>query len=111
MYGFVVEDDGTTLAANYVVDEYTVAFASTADAMEKIMMERKLELGQEGHRYYDLQRWGIVVTEGNRILDYEKTMPWGASLYGGATIGSEDANFPVPQRQIDLHHGNLLQNR
>ena len=94
-----------------MVSEYTVPFANTADAMEKIMMERKLELGQEGHRYYDLQRWGNFVTEGNRILDYEKTMPWGNALYGGATIGAEDVNFPIPQRQIDVSNGILMQNR
>jgi starch-binding outer membrane protein, SusD/RagB family len=110
--GFVYDDAaGTIPAANYQIAEYTTAFTNTADAMEKIMMERKLELGQEGHRYYDLQRWGNFVTEGNRILDYEKTMPWGGSLYGGATIGAEDVNFPVPQRQIDVSNGVLLQNR
>ena len=69
------------------------------------------ELGQEGHRYYDLQRWGDVQTDLNRILAYEKTMEWGNALYGSATIGSEDVNFPVPQRQIDLANGNLVQNR
>ncbi len=109
--GWVYEEDGTTPAANYMVNEYTSPFANTADAMEKIMMERKLELGQEGHRYYDLQRWGIMVTEGNRILDYEKTMPWGNALYGNATVGAEDVNFPIPQRQIDVSNGILQQNR
>ena len=109
--GWVYEEDGTTPAANYMVNEYTTPFANTADAMEKIMMERKLELGQEGHRYYDLQRWGIMVTEGNRILDYEKTMPWGNALYGNATVGAEDVNFPIPQRQIDVSNGILQQNR
>jgi hypothetical protein len=109
--GFVMEADGTTPAANYVVDEYTTPFASQTEAMNAIMMERKLELGQEGHRYYDLQRWGIVVSELNRIMDYESTMPWGNALYTNQTIGSEDVNFPVPQRQIDLSNGNLKQNR
>ena len=33
------------------------------------------------------------------------------NLYGGATIGSEDVNFPVPQRQIDVSNGILVQNR
>jgi len=79
--------------------------------MTAIKFERKLELGQEGHRYYDLQRWGDVQTELNRIMTYEKTMEWGDLLYGNATIGAEDSNFPVPQRQIDLSNGNLVQNR
>jgi hypothetical protein len=108
---FVYEADGTTPAANYVVAEYTVAPANGTEAMTRIKFERKLELGQEGHRYYDLQRWGDVQTDLNRILAYEKTMEWGTALYGSATVGAEDVNFPVPQRQIDLANGNLVQNR
>jgi hypothetical protein len=108
---FVYEEDGTTPAANYVINEYTTPFGSGAEAMVAIKFERKLELGQEGHRYYDLQRWGDVQTELSRILAYEKTMEWGNALYGSATIGAEDVNFPIPQRQIDLANGNLQQNR
>ncbi len=110
--GFVYVDAANTIpAANYVIDVYTTPFASGAEAMVAIKFERKLELGQEGHRYYDLQRWGDVQTELTRILAYEKTQEWGNALYGGATIGSEDVNFPLPQRQIDLANGNLIQNR
>lgn len=108
---FVYEADGTTPAANYVINEYTTPFGSGAEAMVAIKFERKLELGQEGHRYYDLQRWGDVQTDLNRILAYEKTMEWGNALYGAATVGAEDVNFPIPQRQIDLSNGNLKQNR
>ena len=108
---FVYEADGTTPAANYVVSEYPTAPANSAEAMLRIKFERKLELGQEGHRYYDLQRWGDVQSDLNRILAYEKTMEWGNALYGSATVGAEDVNFPVPQRQIDLANGNLVQNR
>lgn len=109
--GFVYEDDETTPAANYVISEYPTPFASGAEAMVAIKFERKLELGQEGHRYYDLQRWGDVQTELTRILAHEKAMPWGGLLYGSASIGSEDSNFPIPQRQIDISNGNLTQNR
>jgi hypothetical protein len=47
----------------------------------------------------------------NRILEFEKTMPWGNALYGSAIMEFEDRNYPIPQRQIDLHQGNLVQNR
>jgi len=108
--GFVKEADGVTNAANYVIGTYP-SFANQAAALKAIKFERKLELGQEGHRYYDLQRWGDVQSELTRILAYEKTMEWGDNLYGSASIGSEDSNFPVPQRQIDVSNGNLVQNR
>jgi len=109
---WVKEDDGVTNAANYVIGLFPASqFATQADAMKAIKFERKLELGQEGHRYFDLQRWGEVVTELNRILAYEQTMEWGENLYGGCTVGPEDVNFPIPQRQIDLSNNKLVQNR
>ncbi|UCG28060.1 MAG: RagB/SusD family nutrient uptake outer membrane protein, partial [Bacteroidales bacterium] len=108
--GFVKEADDSTYAANYFIGTYP-AFADQEAAMKAIKFERKLELGQEGHRYYDLQRWDDVQSELNRILEYEKTMEWGRYLYGNATVGPEDVNFPIPQRQIDMSNGNLVQNR
>lgn len=108
--GFVKESDGITPAANYVIGLYP-GFADSQYALKAIRFERKLELGLEGHRYYDLQRWEMVVTELNRILEFEKTMPWGRSHYGNALVEDEDVNFPIPQRQIDLSNGGLVQNR
>ena len=109
--GFVLEADGVTPAANYVINVYPGASWGAIDPMTAIKFERKLELGQEGHRYYDLQRWGDVVSDLTRILAYEKTMEWGNLLYGNASIGAEDVNFPLPQRQIDVSNGLLIQNR
>ncbi len=107
--GFVKNDDGSN-AANYKIGTYT-AFANKDAAMKAIKFERKLELGQEGHRYYDLQRWDDVQTTLSKVMAYEQTMEWGSALYGDATVGAEDKYFPVPQRQIDLTNGNLVQNR
>jgi len=110
--GFVMDEN--VPAANYVVAPYPATgapFDTKENARKALYMERKLELGQEGHRYFDLNRWGITVAELSRVLAYEKTMPWGANLYGSATVGNEDVSFPVPQRQIDLSGGNIVQNR
>jgi hypothetical protein len=108
--GFVYESDGTTPAANYQISQYAT-LGSQANARLILQMERKLELGQEGHRWFDLNRWGITVTELNRALAYEKTMAWGSALYGSNTVGAEDVTFPIPQRQIDLSNGKVVQNR
>jgi len=113
--GWVKEEDNVTNAANYVIGLYPASqFANTDDAMTAIKFERKLELGMEGHRFFDMQRWytaAELAKELTRILNYEKTMEWGVSAYPGVSIGPEDANYPIPQRQIDLMKGNLVQNR
>jgi len=106
--GFVM--DGAAPAAKYVIAPYK-SFADQNQARLAVRMERKLELGMEGHRWFDLNRWGITQTELNRVLAYEKTMPWGKSMSGDASVGAEDTSFPIPQRQIDLSEGKLVQNR
>jgi len=108
--GFVKEADGKTPAANYNIGLYP-SFPDAEYARKALRMERKLELGMEGHRWFDLNRWGITVAELNRILAYEKTTPWGPNMYGNATVGPEDVTYPIPQRQIDLSNGRLMQNR
>jgi starch-binding outer membrane protein, SusD/RagB family len=108
--GFVKESDGITPAANYDVKPYP-AFPDQVYARNALRMERKLELGMEGHRWFDLNRWGITVAELNRVLTYEKTMPWGRSRYGTANVESEDMTYPIPQRQIDMSKGKIVQNR
>ncbi len=109
--GYVKEADGVTPAANYQISEYP-SFPEADYARKALRMERKLELGMEGHRWFDLNRWEITVDELTRILDYEKTTPWGSSMYGSWTvIGPEDVTYPIPQQQIDLSNGRLKQNR
>ena len=96
-------------AANYVIANYAT-LGTQANARVILQMERKLELGQEGHRWFDLNRWGNTVTECNRILTYEKTMPWGHALYGSATVAAKNLVYPIPQAQIDVSNGKLTQN-
>ena len=93
--------DGAVNAANYVIGTYTAAFATQAEARLALRFERKLELGQEGHRFFDLVRWGIAATEINNFLTYEKTKL--SAAYGSATFTpNKNEYFPIPQRQIDL---------
>ncbi len=108
--GFVKETDGVTPAANYQIALYT-SLNSADQARQALRMERKLELGMEGHRWFDVNRWGITVSELNRALTYEKSMPWGRSLYRDAVVGPEDVTYPIPPEQIDLSNGHLVQNR
>jgi hypothetical protein len=112
--GFVKKEDKVTDAANYVIKQYPESgypFDTQENARLALRMERKLELGMEGNRWFDLNRWGITQPDLDRVLDYEKTMPWGKSMYDDAVIGPEDVRFPIPQRQIDDSKGRIVQNR
>ncbi len=51
--------DGSGPAANYQVGLYT-GFASADEAIAAVRFERRIELGMEGHRLFDLRRWGVT---------------------------------------------------
>jgi hypothetical protein len=65
------QDPAASTFAKYKTAEYTAAFASKDDARKAVRFERKLELAMEGHRFFDLVRWGIAATEMNAYLALE----------------------------------------
>lgn len=89
-------------AATYVISTYNTPWTIAADAKAAVRFERKLELGMEGHRFFDLVRWGVADVAINAFLAYEK--PKLSAGYGGATfVKGKNEYFPIPQTQIDLH--------
>lgn len=92
---------GTADAATYVISNYTAPWTDKNVARTAVRFERKLELAMEGHRFFDLVRWGIADQAINAFLAYEKTkIPAG---YGSATfVKGKHEYYPIPQRQIDL---------
>jgi hypothetical protein len=110
---FVVKKADSTNAANYVINTYPSAWTDAAFARNAVRFERKLELALEGHRFFDLVRWGIAAEELNAFLAYEKQFL--SAAYGNATFqAGKSEYFPIPQRQIDLQStggtSNLTQN-
>ncbi len=96
--GFVKTAGGAN-AANYKVGLYTVPWTDKVAARKAVHFERKLELGMEGHRFFDLVRWGEAAATLNAYLTYEKTK---RSYLNGATFTAvNDEYFPIPQAQID----------
>lgn len=95
-------------AANYKVDEYTNAFAGYADAIAALKLERRLEFSLEGHRFFDLVRWGDAANVINTYLTVEKTKR--AYLSNAAFVAGKHEYQPIPQNEIDLSKGALKQN-
>ncbi|OZI09359.1 RagB/SusD family nutrient uptake outer membrane protein [Siphonobacter sp. BAB-5385] len=93
----------TTPAANYKVTVYpagTFAGYGKDKALQAIYFERKLELAMEGHRFFDLSRWGIAEQTLNNYIQYESKIT--TDLTGGRFTAPKNNYFPIPQRQIDL---------
>ncbi|HEY9006735.1 MAG TPA: RagB/SusD family nutrient uptake outer membrane protein [Ohtaekwangia sp.] len=96
-------------AANYNIAEYpvgTFAANGAAYALQAVHMERKLELAMEGHRFFDLVRWGETTSAGGNpvnlqaYLDYEGTK---LGIYNGVKFTADkNEYYPIPQNQIDL---------
>ena len=95
--GFVKKADGTP-AANYKIAVYPT-FTDKATARKAVHFERKLELAMEGHRFFDLVRWGEAATTLNAYLAYESIK---RSYLKTATFKAGTSEyFPIPQPQID----------
>ncbi len=103
----VTNKDGEEVdAANYQIALYP-SFSSADAARRALHFERKLELSGEGHRFFDLRRWGIAEPELDRIVAFEKQfLP---IAYAGADFTSpQDLYYPIPQGQIDLQGADIL---
>jgi hypothetical protein len=96
--GFVTIDGRP--AANYRISEYTAAWTDAATARAAVRFERRLELGMEGHRFFDLVRWGVADQVLNAYLQYESTK---LSFFRGARFTrGKNEYYPIPQVQIDV---------
>jgi tetratricopeptide (TPR) repeat protein len=98
--GFVKDAAGKN-AANYVVKEYTAAdWKDQSFARKAVRFERKIELGMEGHRFYDIVRWGIAAQE---KADYFATEVKKRTYFTGAkfTTGKSEY-YPIPTKAITL---------
>jgi starch-binding outer membrane protein, SusD/RagB family len=102
-----------TPAANYKIGIYTSPWTDPAFALKAVQYERMLELGMEGHRFFDLVRWGIAETELNAFFLKEKNFL--SFLNTGHFSSPKNLYFPIPQNEIDISaeaggNGKLIQN-
>jgi hypothetical protein len=105
---YVKTMDGTADAGNYVIDIYTHPFSSKNEATEALRTERRLEFAHEGHRFFDLVRWGIAADVMNSYFESEKQIR--SHLTNAAFVKGKNEYQPIPQVQMDLSQGNMVQN-
>lgn len=95
--GFVKLADGTP-AGNYVVSEYTTPWTDKDAARNAVRTEHRLEFAMEGHRFFDLVRWGIVDQTINNYLAVESTKR--TYLRGATFVKGKHEYFPIPNQEI-----------
>ncbi|WP_163717299.1 RagB/SusD family nutrient uptake outer membrane protein [Mangrovibacterium lignilyticum] len=104
---YVQNIDGTGDAANYFIDTYD-SFADQDEALAALRMERRLEFAQEGHRFFDLVRWGIAADVMNAYFSSERLIR--SHLTNASFVAGKNEYQPIPQTQIDLCTGDMQQN-
>ncbi|MDX9748831.1 MAG: RagB/SusD family nutrient uptake outer membrane protein [Paludibacter sp.] len=71
-----------------------------ADLRRAIRHERRVELAMEGHRWFDLTRWGIA----KETMDaYKSGESAEAQQHMAAFIKGTHELFPIPSKEIDLN--------
>ena len=86
-------------AANYNVGQYTEAWTDQATARKAVRYETRIEFAMEGHRFFDLQRWGTMGTTLNEYLSRESR--YRIYLQGVNFSSPKNEYYPVPQEAID----------
>jgi len=99
---------GTADAADYSIEPYA-SFADQTVARKAVRFERRLELGMEGHRLFDLRRWGNGVAIMNAYATNESRTITSFAGDSRTYEGKHDM-FPIPIEAIDLSGGVLIQN-
>lgn len=83
-----------------VIQGQTVTFNDNQDDLRKaIRHERRVELAMEGHRWFDITRWGIAKETMDTYIAGETEEA--KELYGTFQKGKHEL-FPIPSKEIDL---------
>lgn len=104
--GYDLDIDESQPAANYNLGLYD-SFPSQDYARDAVRHEMRLEFALEGMRFFDLVRWGVDEEILSQYLQNEEGLrPW---MTGAKYDDGKDDHWPIPQVQIDLQPGVLVQ--
>ena len=95
-------------AVNYDMNTYDSPWADQDTARKAVLFERRLELAMEGHRTFDLRRWGVAETVINRYIPKEAEVI--TPFAKGQVYESKHNLFPIPLSAIDGSGGVIQQN-
>ena len=94
-------------AANYRIGLYSTPFASKDEALKALKKERRLELALEGHRFFDLARWGEIGSTVREYIEFEcDYLP----KFKGLSYDDNWICMPLPFDEINTMEGRLVQN-
>lgn len=92
-----------------------VADRYKGNLLDLIRNERRVELAQENHRFYDIRRWNILLDVMNKPIqgieyrgDDGKLVILSPAMRDAYT--QKDIWWPIPQAEIDLNKGRIKQN-
>ena len=81
---------------------------SKDEAVKIVKMERRLEMGMESERFFDLVRWGDAATVLNKYYSEEIDH---CAIYSAAHFtANKDEYLPIPFSQISASNGHYTQN-
>ena len=81
---------------------------SKDEAVKIVKMERRLEMGMESERFFDLVRWGDAATVLNKYYSEEISS---CAIYSAAHFtANKDEYLPIPFSQISASNGHYTQN-
>lgn len=105
---------------DYAADQCEIAlypsFANKDYARKALRWERRLELAMEGHRFFDLRRWGMLSTTLNKYFAEENESKYEGKGYAGYLKGAhftkeKNEYFPIASNQINYVPGLYHQNK
>ena len=91
--------NGAVPAATYNVTNYTT-LGDKVNARKIVRFERKLELAMEGHRFFDLVRWGIADVVLNTEYFAKENVRRASALAGSVFKKGQHEYLPIPEFAI-----------
>ena len=89
-------------AVDYYVEQYPAAGWNQDYARKAVRMERRLELAMEGHRWFDLVRWGVAVQTMNQYYQTESKVH---SYLGDGSLSEDEILFEIPLDEVQNSGG------